>query len=90
MDPVGGNNQNRSLGELPIGARLVIRCKSDWRSAAVSARREQRIVLTIASPGGRTYRKSCAPDTEIVFVGTLPVIGTGNWREGFVRYDGRW
>lgn len=85
-----GENQNCSLGELPVGARLLIRCKSDWRSAAVSSRREQRTVLTIASPGGRTYRKSCDSDTEIVFFGTLPVIGIGNWRDGFARYDGRW
>ncbi len=78
------------LRELPIGARVVVRCKFDWRTAAVSAQREERVVLTIASPTGRTYRKSCPVETMVMISGALPVIGDGDWREKFVKYDVRW
>lgn len=81
---------NCLLRELPVGARLIIRCKKDWRWAAVSALREQRVVLTIASPTGRNYRKSCPAETPVFLNGTLALIGEGIWREDIVKYDRRW
>lgn len=78
------------LSELPVGARLLVRCKSDWRIAAVSARHDERIVLTIASPTGRSYRRSCPAETTVLMDGRLPVIGDGIWRDEFARYDVRW
>lgn len=90
MDHGVTENSNLELRELPIGARVIIRCKFDWRSAAVSAQREERTVLTIASPTGRRYRKSCPAETIVEMDGILPVIGDGSWREKFVKYDGRW
>ncbi|MBK7705308.1 MAG: hypothetical protein IPJ30_05885 [Acidobacteria bacterium] len=85
-----GNEARQKLCELPVGARVIIRCKHDWRSAAISRLGEERVVLTIASPTGRNYRKSCPAETFVDLAGTLPVIGEGPWRESFVRYDYRW
>ncbi len=87
---LGDQETNLELRELPVGARVIIRCKFDWRSAAVSAQREERVVLTIASPTGRRYRKSCPPETPVEMDGIVPVIGDGAWRETFVKYDCRW
>ena len=45
-----------TLGSLPIGARLLIRSKIDWRSAVVSSFDEEKATLIVCSPTGRTYR----------------------------------
>lgn len=81
----------KNLYELPIGAKLLVQCKKDWRTAVVSAVTEEKIVLTICSPSGRTYRKSCAVETAIDFEGAIPLLGAaGVWRETCVKYDSRW
>lgn len=79
-----------TLDSLPIGARLIVQCKKDWRTAVVSAIREERVVLTISSPSGRTYRKACAAETVIEFDGAFHLLGAGVWRESFAAYDFRW
>lgn len=79
-----------NLCELPIGARLIVQCKKDWRTAVVSSISEEKVVLIIASPSGRTYRKSCLTDTVIKFEGKIPLLGEGVWREEFANYDFRW
>ncbi|HNU08853.1 MAG TPA: hypothetical protein PKO33_13885 [Pyrinomonadaceae bacterium] len=78
------------LCDLPVGARVLVRCRLDWRSGAISATREDKIVLTIYSPSGRTYRKSCSLETPLTYDGSLPLVGEGTWRETFVKYDVRW
>lgn len=80
----------KNLCELPIGARLVVQCKKDWRTAVVSSISAEKIVLIIAAPSGRTYRKSCLADTVIKFEGEIPLLGEGIWREDFAIYDFRW
>jgi hypothetical protein len=82
-----------TLGELPIGARLLIRSKKDWRSAVVSRFDEEKATLIVCSPNGRTYRMRRALETEIILDGKIPILkikAQENWRENFVKYDVRW
>lgn len=79
-----------TINTLAVGTRLVVQCKKDWRVAVVSAVSEERIVLQICSPSGRTYRKSCALETLIDSSGAIPFLGEGVWQENFVKYDSRW
>lgn len=82
-----------TIGELPIGARLLIRSKTDWRSAVVSRFDDENATLIVCSPTGRTYRLRRALEAEITFDGKIPILkikSTENWRENFVKYDVRW
>ena len=79
-----------TLGSLPVGARLILRCRADWRAATVSAFEAERVVLNVASPGGHTYRVRRPSDTPLAFDGGIPVLGEGCWRAGLARYDLRW
>ena len=81
------------LCELPIGARLLIRSKKDWRTAVLSQVVEEKATLIVCSPTGRTYRLRRASDAEIVFDGKIPILKIEqkeNWRENFTKYDFRW
>lgn len=88
------NKTQISIRELPVGSRLIVQTKKDWRTAVVSTILEEQIILRICSPSGRTYRKSCGFETLINFDKTIPLLkiyeGEEIWREGFVRYDFRW
>ena len=82
-----------ALNSLPIGARLLVRSKKDWRFAAVSKIVEDKVVLTVCSPSGRTYRLRRELDHEIFFEGSLPILKpdySDTWRENFSLYDHRW
>jgi len=80
------------LGALPVGARLILRCRKDWRAAAVAAFEPDRarVVLSVASPTGHTYRVRRPADSLLTPDGPLPVLGGGVWRACFARYDLRW
>lgn len=82
-----------TLSELPVGARLIVQCKKDWRSAVVSKIDEEKVTLIVCSARGGTYRLRRALETSIVFDGEIPVLHNGcedDWRGGFVKYDARW
>jgi hypothetical protein len=79
-----------TLGALPVGARLILRCRKDWRAAAVCALAADLVVLSVASPSGHTYRVRRHPDSPLALDGPLPVLGEGTWRACFARYDLRW
>ena len=82
-----------ALNSLPIGARLLVRSRKDWRTAAVSKIVEDRVVLIVCSPTGRTYRLRRELDTEIFFEGIIPILKYDlpeNWRDNFTPYDHRW
>ena len=79
-----------TLGSLPLGSRLVLRSRKDWRTATVVAITADKIKLSIASPSGHTYRMYRAHETPIAFDGSIPLLGEGGWRVGLVRYDVRW
>jgi hypothetical protein len=81
------------LHTLPIGARLLVRTKIDWRSAVVSQVSVEKVVISVCSPTGRTYRLRRALETEIIFDGTIPILKIEtdeDWRENFTKYDFRW
>ena len=83
----------RTLGDLPIGYRLMCRSRTDWRTAAVSRFVPGKAILTVCSPSGRTYRLSRRADLEVYADGDLLVLRyeeEENWRENFAEYDSRW
>ncbi len=82
-----------TLRELPTGARLLIRSKTDWRSAVVCHFNEEKATLSVCSPTGRTYRLRRRLEAEIIFDGGIPILkieSEEDWRENFTKYDFRW
>lgn len=82
-----------TLRELPIGARLLVRSKTDWRSAVVSRQTEEKATLSVCSPTGRTYRLHRNLESEIIFDGFVAILkieSNDTWRENFTKYDFRW
>lgn len=78
------------LGRLPVGTRLIVQTRADWREAVVSKIDDEKVTLTVCSASGRTYRKRCAVETLIDSDGSILFLGIGIWRENFVKYDLRW
>lgn len=79
-----------TLSTLPTGARLVLRCRKDWRDATVSVITPEAVTLLVNAPSGHTYRVRRPPDAPLSFHGMIPVLGKGCWQAGFARYDARW
>jgi hypothetical protein len=82
-----------TLDQLSIGARLLVRSRKDWRFAAVSKIADERVVMTVCSPTGRTYRLRRDMNCEVLIEGTIPILrfdDDENWRDNFSRYDFRW
>lgn len=82
-----------TLAQMSIGSRLIVRSRKDWRHAAVAKVADERVVLTVCSPTGRTYRLRRALDSEVVIRGTVHILAhdqPDDWRENFSRYDLRW
>lgn len=82
-----------TLDQLAIGSRLLVRSKADWRFASVAKIVDERIVLTVCSPKGGTYRLRREPGTAILVEGTLHILPyecEDTWRDNFGRYDCRW
>jgi hypothetical protein len=78
---------------MPIGARLLIRSKTDWRFAVVCRLTDEKATLAVCSPSGRTYRLHRGRECEIVFDGAIPILKietADTWRENFSKYDCRW
>lgn len=72
-----------------------MRCRTDWRVAAVAGFEPEtgRVVLSVASPSGHTYRLRRPSDSALRLDGAFPVLGEGSsaaWRAGLARYDARW
>lgn len=86
-------NTQVTLERLSVGDRLLVRSRMDWRFAAVSKIMEEKVVLTVCSPTGRTYRLRRELGTAISMEGTIPVLiydSDDSWRDNFGRYDHRW
>lgn len=82
-----------TLGELSPGARLVLRCRKDWRAASVASIQPEGVRLNVASPTGHTYRVRRPHDAVLTFCGAIPILAdcdTANWRVALARYDARW
>ncbi len=83
----------QKLSDLPIGSRLLYRAKDDWRTATIARFGNEKAVLTVCSPTGRTYRLHRLLETEIVLDGKIPILKIEkqeDWRENFTNYDFRW
>jgi hypothetical protein len=82
-----------TLEQLSVGARLVVRSRTEWRFAAIARIDDERIVLTVCSPSGHTYRLRREKGSEIFFEGRVPILPhleTDSWQENFASYDARW
>ena len=82
-----------TLAGLPVGARLVVRCRKDWRTASVSSIEPGCVRLNVASPTGHTYRLRRPADSPLTYEGALPLLGevtAAGWRAALARYDVRW
>ena len=85
--------KNLTLRELPIGARLLIRSKTNWRVAVVSKFYEEKATLIVCSPNGTTYRLRRLLEMAIIYDGEIPILqcdSEENWRDNFSKYDVRW
>lgn len=84
--------ETKILADFPVGSRLLVRSKKDWRSAVISKVIEQTVTLIVSSPTGFSYRLRRNLQTEITFDGKMPILENidENWRENFVKYDVRW
>ena len=83
----------KTLRELPVGARLLIKSKTDWRAAVIARFYEETATIIVCSPTGRTYRLHRKLELEIIFDGKIPILKTDaeeNWRDNFTKYDSRW
>lgn len=84
---------NLTLRDLPIGARLLIRTKKDWRTAVISQFYTEKATLIVCSPSGRTYRLRRLLEMEIIFDGKIAILKCNleeDWRDNFSSYDERW
>ena len=83
---------DKCLKDLPIGSRLLVRSKKDWRSGVISKIFEEKVTILVASPRGGSYRLRRNLETEITFDGILPILENSdeNWRDNFTKYDWRW
>jgi hypothetical protein len=82
-----------TLAVIPLGGRLLVRSKKDWRVAVVSRIAEGSITLSVASPRGGCYRLRRVPEALISFDGRIPYLQFDpieNWRDNFSAYDVRW
>ncbi len=82
-----------TLGDFPLGGRLLIRSRKDWRVAVVARKTEEFISISVASPTGYNYRLRRAADIHVSYDGLIPFIHSENtelWRENFSSYDVRW
>jgi hypothetical protein len=82
-----------TLASIPLGGRLLIRSKKDWRVAVVSRIGEEQITISVASPGGYCYRLRRPLSALINFDGRIPFLvieDSDTWRENFSTYDVRW
>jgi hypothetical protein len=82
-----------TLGEFPLGGRLLVRSKKDWRFAVISRKTDEFISLSIASPKGGNYRIKRAVDLAVAFDGLIPFLRADyadTWRDNFSGYDMRW
>ncbi|HYE66244.1 MAG TPA: hypothetical protein VD966_11715 [Pyrinomonadaceae bacterium] len=90
LDPSTSPEHVLTLADLPVGARLVLRCRKDWRDSTVTAVSLEEVTLSVGAPSGRTYRVRRPSHAPLSLNGSIPVLGEGLWRVGLVRYDVRW
>ena len=86
-------NAKITLSTIPLGGRLLVRSKTDWRVAVVCRITEDKITISVASPKGYNYRLRRPLDAVVNFDGRIPYLIADSaepWRENFSAYDLRW
>lgn len=81
------------LSELPVGTRLLIRTKKDWRSAVISRVGETDVALRVCCSSGRTYWTKRASEMPVVReenIFRLETIADEDWRANFAKFEVRW
>lgn len=84
---------NTTLGTLCVGSRLLVRSRIDWRHAAVARIDGDQVVITVASPTGRSYRirrEASSSLSVIDSIAFLPRSRNDRLNTDWCRYDGRW
>ena len=82
-----------TLADLPVGSRLLVRSRTDWRTAVVASTSEEKVMISVSSPTGRTYRIHRIPDQPLRIENGLLLMDrdvTEAWRTNFALYDIRW
>ena len=90
---MGASQVVMNLANLPLGGRLLVRSRTDWRTAVVSRVGEDGITLSVASPKGRNYRLRRDPELKVGRENGLHYLCSENsepWNENFASYDARW
>ena len=82
-----------TLRELPVGARLLLRTRKDWRSAVISRLGEGGVSLRVCCSSGRTYWTKRDSDSEVILeenIFRLKTLTEEDWRENFAKFETRW
>jgi hypothetical protein len=82
-----------TLADLPLGGRLLVRSRNDWRTAVVALITNEKITISISSPKGRTYRIHRLPEQLLRIEQSFFLMDRGSeeeWRPNFAVYDARW
>ena len=82
-----------TLRELPVGTRLLLRTRKDWRSAVISRCGESSVSLRVCCSSGRTYWTRRDHETEVIFERNILRVQTlteEDWRENFAKFEMRW
>ncbi len=82
-----------TLRELPVGTRLLIRTRKDWRSAVISRVGEADVALRVCCSSGRTYWTKRDSDTCVIFernIFRLETLAPEDWRVNFAKFEVRW
>lgn len=78
---------------MPLGARLLVRSKKDWRQAVVARQTDDFVTVSVASPTGYSYRLRRDAECDVVFDGSIPILAAeqqDDWRSNFSLADPRW
>lgn len=78
---------------MPLGGRILIRSRVDWRTAVISRITDDGVTLSVASPKGRNYRLRRTREHAVGVVNGLHFLVSENvekWNDNFTVYDYRW
>ncbi|MBX3292246.1 MAG: hypothetical protein KF881_05050 [Acidobacteria bacterium] len=81
------------LSDLPLGGRLLVRSKTEWRNAAISRISNERVSISVESKRGRTYKIFRHPETEVAKECSFYYVVCGespDWKTNFLSPDRRW
>lgn len=85
--------ERTTLADIPVGGRLLVRSRKDWRVAVIARKTDEFVSISIASPSGYNYRIRRTADETICFEGEIPYLPRAEsepWRDNFTGYDVRW